>query len=111
MATYAAAARIQELWRRCAWRLGKDDMAELNFDHPDIELREQEAVRRLRYGFALDRRAFFKLMGGGVLICLSWKTISAQESGARSGGENEPPTSLAAWLHVNESGTVTVFTG
>src|SRR5581483_11471567 len=86
-------------------------MAELNFDHADIELREQEAIRQLRYGFALDRREFFKLMGGGVLVCISWKTLAAQESGARSGGENEQPASLTAWVHVNENGTVTVFTG
>lgn len=79
----------------------------------DLEQQQHDAVRRLRYGFQTDRREFFKLMGGGVLVCLSWRSLYAQEAGgpARRESDEEKPTALAAWLHVGENGTVTAYTG
>src|SRR5579862_7324124 len=78
----------------------------------ELEQLQHDAVCRLRYGFELDRRDFFKLMGGGLLVCLSWRAVAGQETRepAPHSGEDEP-AALAAWLHVNEKGIVTVYTG
>jgi isoquinoline 1-oxidoreductase len=46
-----------------------------------------------------------------VLVCLSLRTTGAQESGRSASSDEQLPNSLAAWLHVGEDGSVTVFTG
>lgn len=58
----------------------------------------------------LDRRDFFKLLGGGVLVCLVPGTAWPQESGHTFGG-HELPKDIGAWLHIAADGRVTVFTG
>ncbi|HYL06527.1 MAG TPA: molybdopterin cofactor-binding domain-containing protein [Thermoanaerobaculia bacterium] len=79
----------------------------------DRELREHDAAGRLHW-FDVDRRGFLKTLGGGVLVCLCAPAARAQapagESG-RGGFGRELPRELAAWLHVGEDGSVTVFTG
>ncbi|HLG96811.1 MAG TPA: molybdopterin cofactor-binding domain-containing protein [Bryobacteraceae bacterium] len=77
-------------------------------EYERYELREGPAYR-----FDLERRAFFKLLGGGLLLFLVFDPASeAQESGRAQGmrGDARPPE-LAAWLHIAEDGTVTVYTG
>ena len=77
----------------------------------ELELEQHQISDSLGYGFVLDRRKFFQLMGGGVLVCLAAKTL-AQESGrAQRGGEEALPSALSAWLHIGETGAVTVYTG
>lgn len=78
-----------------------------------LENRQHAAIRRLTYGFELDRREFFKLLGGGVLVCACAQPLPAQESGARAreNSEDKLPRSIDAWLHIGEDGTVTVYTG
>jgi CO/xanthine dehydrogenase Mo-binding subunit len=86
-------------------------------EEPNRELiseREQhESVPRASYGFDLHRRDFFKLLGGGMLVCACAGPMLAQESGARRGSrdEDELPQNISAWLHIAEDGTVTVYTG
>ncbi len=67
------------------------------------------------YHFGMPRRGFFKMMGGGIAIfCLLDHALDAQESGrgGRRGWRGESlPRNVSAWLHVNEKGEVTVFTG
>src|SRR6476659_7066893 len=72
---------------------------------------QQHGVPRLQHGFHVARRDFFKLMGGGVLVCVVAGRAVTQESGARSGQRPEMPNTLDAWLHIGENGKVTVFTG
>ena len=72
---------------------------------------QQHEVPRLQHGFHVARRDFFKLMGGGVLVCVVAGRAVTQESGARSGQRPEMPNTLDAWLHIGENGKVTVFTG
>lgn len=59
---------------------------------------------------ALDRRDFLKVLGGGLLICLTHTSSLAQESG-RAFGAHELPKELSAWLHIAADGQVKVFTG
>lgn len=60
-------------------------------------------------GRAVDRRDFLKLLGGGLLVCLT-PHLSSQESGRGSHG-HELPTDLSAWIHIGADGRVKVFTG
>ena len=75
------------------------------------EEEQQSAINKLTYGFALDRRDFFKLLGGGLVVCLCAGPILAQESGGRIHGQEELPQSVRAWLHIGVDGRVTVYTG
>jgi CO/xanthine dehydrogenase Mo-binding subunit len=85
---------------------------------PDIELERYELFEAPAYrfepsDFALDRRDFFKFLGGGLVLLLALeRTGDAQESGRATAfrGDARPPE-LAAWLHIGEDGTVTVYTG
>ena len=69
------------------------------------------AIRRLTYRFEMERRDFFKLLGGGVLICLCANPALAQESGARHSDSEQLPNTIAGWLHIDEAGRTTVYTG
>jgi CO/xanthine dehydrogenase Mo-binding subunit len=56
----------------------------------------------------LERRDFFKLAAGGLVVLLALEGPGkAQESGR---GDARPPE-LAAWLHIGQDGTITVYTG
>jgi len=68
-----------------------------------------EMTERLHW-FQLDRREFLKLCGGGLLVCLTGLRSDAQESG-RGFSEHELPQEISAWLHIDEEGKTTVFTG
>ena len=59
---------------------------------------------------SLDRRDFLKVLGGGVLVCLTYDLAWTQESG-RSFGGHELPKDVSAWLHIAADGQVKVFTG
>ncbi|MBI3698605.1 MAG: molybdopterin-dependent oxidoreductase, partial [Acidobacteria bacterium] len=64
------------------------------------------------YHFELDRRGFFQVLGGGILVILTLEEASAQESGRRWRGSGAAlPQQLGAWLHIAEDGAVTVYTG
>ncbi len=60
----------------------------------------------------MKRRDFFRVLGGGILVLLV-DDSDAQESGggARRGTNQAAPSDLGAWLHINDSGMVHVFTG
>jgi isoquinoline 1-oxidoreductase len=62
------------------------------------------------YRFEVDRREFVKLLGTGLVVWLAAEPAPAQESG-RAGRADDVPPEIAAWLHVAEDGTVTVYTG
>jgi nicotinate dehydrogenase subunit B len=58
----------------------------------------------------LDRRDFLKVLGSGLLVCLSPISSWTQESG-RSFAGHELPKDINAWLHIDSDGRVKVFTG
>ena len=74
----------------------------------DRELQQHEAITRL-HRFELERRDFFKVLGGGLLVCFAARHAIPQGSGA--GGRRQLPNNLDSWLHIGENGEVTVFTG
>lgn len=64
-----------------------------------------------RYLFEVDRRDFIRLFGGGLLIVVAASDLAAQESGRGRFQQRAPNPELAAWLHIDQNGAVTVCTG
>jgi nicotinate dehydrogenase subunit B len=60
----------------------------------------------------MKRRDFFAVLGGGIVVLLV-DDSDAQESGGgrRRGTREATPEALSAWLHIGETGMVTVYTG
>ncbi len=78
-----------------------------------LEFERYELREGLAYRFDLERRDFFKLLGGGLLLFLVFDHgAEAQESGRAQAmrGDARPPE-LGAWLHIGEDGAITVYTG
>jgi len=76
--------------------------------HNPAELNEPERYELFeepRYHFEPDRRDFIKALGGGLLVCLVAQDALSQRFGPRG------PSELGAWLHIGETGQVTVYTG
>jgi nicotinate dehydrogenase subunit B len=78
-----------------------------------LEPERYELSSPLAYRFELDRREFFRVMGAGVAVVLVCRSgLAGQESGrGRRWSREALPKEIGAWLHVGESGEVTVFTG
>ena len=56
-----------------------------------------------------DRREFLGTVGGGIVVLLVSEGAAAQQ---RTDALHNPfPPELEAWLHIDETGGVTVFTG
>jgi isoquinoline 1-oxidoreductase len=72
---------------------------------------QQHEITPLQHGFDLARRDFFKLLGGGMLVCVAAGHAVSQESGRGGFQRHEMPSALDSWLHIGENGKVTVFTG
>ncbi|HEV2247769.1 MAG TPA: molybdopterin cofactor-binding domain-containing protein [Terriglobia bacterium] len=87
--------------------MSRRSVPEIAIEPERYELREAPL-----HHFELDRRDFFKLMGGGIAVFLLLPKGLAQESGLRGSRFNEAlPENLGAWLHIGENGAVTVYTG
>ncbi len=60
----------------------------------------------------MKRRDFFKVLGGGIVVWVADDSDAQEAGGGRRRGFNEPaPAALSAWLHIGETGVVTVYTG
>lgn len=75
----------------------------------DIEPERYELSEPRRYSFELERRDFMRVFGTGLVVVATLPRVFGQESG-RVQGRGEP-ADLAAWLHIDERGRVTVYTG
>jgi isoquinoline 1-oxidoreductase len=78
------------------------------------ELERSELREPPQYRFDLDRRSFFRVLGGGIVVLLLADAASAQETGdrRRGGGRGGArPVEIGAWLHIGEDGAITVFSG
>ena len=80
---------------------------------PVPEPERYEFRERPIHPFALERRDFFKFFGAGILVFAAAKELLAQQEsgGVRQSHSDELPREIAAWLHIGEDGSVTVFTG
>jgi nicotinate dehydrogenase subunit B len=84
-----------------------------------IEVERYELYAASAYHFQVDRRDFFKLFGGGLVVgFLIKEAFAGQESGGRQAGESgrpaqnrQLPKEIGAWLHIKEDGAITAYTG
>jgi isoquinoline 1-oxidoreductase len=58
----------------------------------------------------MRRRDFFAVLGGGIMVLLD-DEIYAQETGGPRRGNQAAPVEIGAWLHIGDTGVVTVYTG
>lgn len=81
--------------------------------NPPLEPERYELSSPAVYHFEFERRDFLKLFGGGIAVF--WMlpgALASQEAGRRGFRFNEHlPQNIGAWLHIGETGMVTVYTG
>jgi nicotinate dehydrogenase subunit B len=80
---------------------------------PRLEPERYEFNEPPGYHFDLNRRGFFRVIGGGLVVaCVFQDSLALQESGRSHSQFGERlPQDVAAWLHIGEDGVVTVYTG
>src|SRR5215813_4473427 len=80
-----------------------------------IEPERYELLAASKYNFDLDRRDFIKTFGVGILFIVPVSRALAQqrtqEESGRGRFNNNLPTDVGAWIHIDEDGGVTVLTG
>jgi len=59
----------------------------------------------------MRRRDFFAVLGGGIVVLLDNEIYAQETGGPRRGGGGAVPVEIGAWLHIGETGVVTVYTG
>ena len=77
--------------------------------HP-FEPEQNELPPKANYDFALDRRKFFKLTGGGLIVAFVIKDLLSFGSETPS-SEASSMAGVDSWIHIGEDGTVSVYTG
>lgn len=80
-----------------------------------VEPERYELSETPSYNFHFDRRDFIKAFGAGIVFIVPLSRALAQQRGqgesGRGGGNERQPNDIGAWLHIDEDGAVTVFTG
>ena len=79
----------------------------------DIEPERYEFTEPQRYVFELRRRDFLRAAGAGLVV-IRLDARGLRRSGIGAGGAGvagRSDASIAAWLHIDERGGVTVYTG
>ena len=79
--------------------------------HP-FEPTQDELPLKRNYHFALDRRKFFKISGGGLIVAFVLKDqISFDDKGPTSETSSTDAGDVNAWIHIGKEGRITVYTG
>jgi nicotinate dehydrogenase subunit B len=88
-------------------------MSELIFDDLLLDPERYELFTDTIFSTELDRRSFFRIVGGGLIVaCVLGEAVAQQPGRGRRGGFGAPgPKELGAWLHIGEDSVVTVYTG
>ncbi|HWP55630.1 MAG TPA: molybdopterin cofactor-binding domain-containing protein [Pyrinomonadaceae bacterium] len=77
-----------------------------------IEVERYELNEGPAYNFTFDRRDFIKAFGLGIVFIVPAARVLAQQGESGSGGgRNQLPNDIDAWIHIDEKGEVTAFTG
>jgi len=85
-------------------------------DNPDhqphiFEPMQDELPPKPGYHFSLDRRKFFKLTGGGLVVAFVFSDLVSFSGKTASETSAVPTDEVAAWIHIGEDGKITVYTG
>ena len=79
-----------------------------------IEPERYELGEPASYNFDLDRRNFMKTFGLGILFVVPTTRVLTQQPQGESGAggfNNRLPSDIGAWIHIDETGRITAFTG
>jgi len=77
-----------------------------------IEAERYELFEAPGYNFDFDRRDFLKTFGLGILFIVPvTRALSQQQEESGRGFNNNLPNDIGAWIHIDEKGVVTAFTG
>src|SRR5436190_314947 len=82
-----------------------------------IETERYELFETPNYNFHFARRDFIKAFGAGIIFivplsrALAQQGQRAQGESGRGGANDRLPNDIGAWIHVDEDGGITVFTG
>jgi isoquinoline 1-oxidoreductase len=81
----------------------------------EIEVERYELFENPSYDFNFDRRDFIKAFGLGIVFIVPAARALAQQRGqgesGRGGFNQRPPNDIDAWIHIDENGGVSVFSG
>lgn len=83
----------------------------------DLELERYELFADPIYNFDLNRRQFLKVFSGGIALIVPMSNVIAsalqqdQDESGRGRGNQRIPQEIGAWIHIDENGGVSVFTG
>ena len=82
-------------------------------DTPEVE--RYELAEDPRYQFSFDRRQFLKAFSAGIALIVPLSHLLAQEPESQGesgrGFSRELPQEVGAWIHVDQDGSVVVYTG
>ncbi len=79
--------------------------------HP-FEPMQDELPQTADHHFAIDRRKFLKLTGGGLVVAVVLQDMfSFAGDTLPCESSSVPVNQVGAWIHIGEEGTVTVYTG
>ena len=81
-----------------------------NYSPHPFEPEKNELPPKPNYDFALDRRKFFKITGGGLIVAFVFKDLLSLDSETPPSEPSSMP-GVESWIHIGEDGTVTVYTG
>lgn len=76
-----------------------------------IEAERYELLSSFREPTELTRREMLKLLGGGLLVVSVGTHLVVPASGQRSGGQQQVPQRIAAWIHIGKDGKILAYTG
>jgi isoquinoline 1-oxidoreductase len=81
----------------------------------EIEVERYELFEAPGYNFHFDRRDFIRAFGLGIVFIVPATRAFAQQRGqgesGRGGANQSLPNNIGAWIHIDEKGEVTAFTG
>jgi len=82
-------------------------------DDLELELERYELFAGPTYNFNFNRRQFLKAFSGGIALIVPVTNLIAHQDQGESGrrGNERVPDDIGAWIHIDEKGTVSVFTG
>ena len=89
----------------------------MNDEVNDLELERYELFEGPAYNFSFNRRQFIKAFSGGIALIVPMSNLVAhtlqQEQGesGRNRSRERVPDDIGAWIHIDESGTISAFTG
>ena len=78
--------------------------------HP-FEPAINELPSKPRYRFTLDRRKFFKLSGGGLVVAFVLHDLISPHNNNIPPADESQTDDVDAWIHIGEDGKASVFTG